>query len=459
LARISDKSIHVPSTMRLLRLLNATTCERGDQCFEYDADTGRSCRISKQVRRSPAYGLALCDACAKISSMNGNHCNYYVLRRHDRLKQVSYNWRLLTYPFVEASTGEKAGPVVTAIQYKQARARSDIESRSLDKLFESMDEVVSAEDTTRAETFLAAYDEAKVDLASYKEHKAEKARKEYWKNVCKRREVSRALLATFESLLDGYEHKDVILEYEWDQYCEWVPDFAMKPVNQLVGMMFRRQSSSNKNTRKKVAETRQFFDSLESAGFLNGQNFLTFLLSSDQQRYMLALYEYCSSVFGENDALLKGLSRRRIDDFVRLVREQKYFDALILAFDDDNSHFKQAFVRHVTGNNNDQHQTSLARRVWDRHVRRFYRFRNETDWRTLFKTCRREYLSLRRSALFYLLKSKTMALLARSGSPRGLTAAQAVDKMYDDDRSHQLLLERNYARLLALHTRYFERGV
>jgi hypothetical protein len=33
---IADKSIHVPSTLRLLRLVNGTKCERGDQCFSYN---------------------------------------------------------------------------------------------------------------------------------------------------------------------------------------------------------------------------------------------------------------------------------------------------------------------------------------------------------------------------------------------------------------------------------------
>lgn len=33
---LEKKSIHVPSTFRLLRLVNGTKCERGDQCLSYD---------------------------------------------------------------------------------------------------------------------------------------------------------------------------------------------------------------------------------------------------------------------------------------------------------------------------------------------------------------------------------------------------------------------------------------
>jgi hypothetical protein len=33
---MQDKAIHVPSTLRLLRLVNGTKCERGDQCFSYN---------------------------------------------------------------------------------------------------------------------------------------------------------------------------------------------------------------------------------------------------------------------------------------------------------------------------------------------------------------------------------------------------------------------------------------
>ena len=56
---IQPRNIHIPSTLRLLRLLNAKYCERGPKCFNYNAETGTSLNVSFSfVTRQ--YGLCLC---------------------------------------------------------------------------------------------------------------------------------------------------------------------------------------------------------------------------------------------------------------------------------------------------------------------------------------------------------------------------------------------------------------
>ena len=58
---IHPRNIHIPSTLRLLRLLNATYCERGTKCFNYNTETGTPQKVlyTKSSEKRP-YGLCLC---------------------------------------------------------------------------------------------------------------------------------------------------------------------------------------------------------------------------------------------------------------------------------------------------------------------------------------------------------------------------------------------------------------
>ena len=58
---IQPQNIHIPSTLRLLRLLNATYCERGTECFNYNSETGKAQKIWYRTATSRPYGLCLCD--------------------------------------------------------------------------------------------------------------------------------------------------------------------------------------------------------------------------------------------------------------------------------------------------------------------------------------------------------------------------------------------------------------
>ena len=54
---IQPQNIYIPSTLRLLRLLNATYCERGTKCFKYNTETKTPQKLFSTKR---PYGLCLC---------------------------------------------------------------------------------------------------------------------------------------------------------------------------------------------------------------------------------------------------------------------------------------------------------------------------------------------------------------------------------------------------------------
>ena len=68
ISEVRNRSIHVPSALRLLRLLCAKRCERGPNCFAYNLKTGLSSAegLTYSQDNSPLpFGLALCATCRK----------------------------------------------------------------------------------------------------------------------------------------------------------------------------------------------------------------------------------------------------------------------------------------------------------------------------------------------------------------------------------------------------------
>lgn len=57
---IKPRNIYIPSTSRLLRLLNAVRCERGSLCYKYNTDTGKSKKLTGKMLKKRPFGLCLC---------------------------------------------------------------------------------------------------------------------------------------------------------------------------------------------------------------------------------------------------------------------------------------------------------------------------------------------------------------------------------------------------------------
>ena len=53
---INNRSIHIPSAHRMLRLLNAKACERGDRCWGKNLNTGKAMELNRTSTCRP-FGL------------------------------------------------------------------------------------------------------------------------------------------------------------------------------------------------------------------------------------------------------------------------------------------------------------------------------------------------------------------------------------------------------------------
>ena len=113
LGYVGNRSIHVPSARRLLRLLCAKSCEMGDRCWGRNLDTGRAAALPPGNTTRP-FGLALCDKCVKFGTTKVPYSHFGRFQRGVAFHQ----WNLLFDPVVavEAKAAEGGTAAGTAAE-------------------------------------------------------------------------------------------------------------------------------------------------------------------------------------------------------------------------------------------------------------------------------------------------------------------------------------------------------
>lgn len=111
---IQTRSIHVPSAHRMLRLLNAKSCERGDRCWGKNLNTGKAMSLNIHSFSRP-FGLAICDKCVKFGTTKVPYSHF------SRFQQgvAFYQWNLLFDPQRDLKTGDVHGPLLEVLELQQ----------------------------------------------------------------------------------------------------------------------------------------------------------------------------------------------------------------------------------------------------------------------------------------------------------------------------------------------------
>lgn len=123
---LQNRSIHLPSPMRLLRLLNATQCERGDDCWGKNLCTGRPGALDLTSPCRP-FGLAICEKCIKYGTTNISYSHFS--RHHNGV--AFFQWNKLMDAHVDFK-GERHGSLVRVIELQQIESSFDnAEDRNL----------------------------------------------------------------------------------------------------------------------------------------------------------------------------------------------------------------------------------------------------------------------------------------------------------------------------------------
>eukprot|EP00970_Alexandrium_tamarense_P009841 scaffold1967_cov199-Alexandrium_tamarense.AAC.23 len=218
---MTSRSIHIPSAHRMLRLLNAKSCERGDMCWGKNLVTGKPMAIEQTMSCRP-FGLAICTKCVKYGTTNIPYSHF------SRFQQgvAFHTWNKLMDPQVDPRTGEANGSLVKVIELQQIESSfSQTEDRK--EALEAM--VVRAIETSGkycpshyedvAASYCEMFDASCKEADDYihseqmKEHQKYVERRD--ERVAKRLQRVRGIYNQVEELLADCPMKEIALSCTW----------------------------------------------------------------------------------------------------------------------------------------------------------------------------------------------------------------------------------------------------
>ena len=227
---VRNRSIHVPSALRLLRLLCAQRCERGANCWNYDLKSQLASTDGLANRNgSRPYGLALCKTCC--SDVSHYVYSLPILKGEEKIYEYGWN-RLICFAkatdVLNLSNGELVGPIMDAKDITRitiAHTENGAKQNAYDKLLiecygeEGSEERFSYEE--ECTELVALSDKAKEELRVWKEAKKRREEEERQRRkdamIARRKAKLQPLIAALEeAVADSPQHlKDLVLDYEW----------------------------------------------------------------------------------------------------------------------------------------------------------------------------------------------------------------------------------------------------
>jgi hypothetical protein len=354
---VNDRAIHVPSPIRLLRLICAKRCERGANCWEYDLKTELS--ASKNVENSylRPFGFALCSKCSSDIGVTLTSWWNHWARLEDKIAKA--NWNQLLNPnnaadLVIGPNGENIGPRFNALQVLQMCATHVGDCDKQEEAFEALvkrlygedgsDELVAYEQTCGE--FVQIYEAALSDLKAWEEAKENREREErkrrHEEAIAKKKKNLLPLISALEEAVANEPLKDLALDFEWQNSQSDPIKFACCFVSGPFGRMFEAPSSSTKKKLNAAFTTvRERLQILADNEDFTSLAFLTPLIDSNatwKKRFLQKVLTHCQE---KNVNSLQGIvksprtwgsgrctDRHNLnDDFFRMLDEKKYFDA------------------------------------------------------------------------------------------------------------------------------------
>lgn len=244
------RSIHLPSPHRLLRLMNAKQCERGDDCWGKNLCTGKPGGLDEHSTARP-FGLAICSQCIKYGTSTVSYRHF----SNDTKGVAFYQWNKLMDARVDF-LGEKHGPLVRVIELQQIDSSFDNNQdrkMHLESILERAHEGTAhcpLHYEKMAKEYVELFDEAE------KEADRRLREEEEMKNmeIAERREEKqsrkvarvRAIFDALEDYLEDCPNKEMALECTWREHdyqeclkfkCTlvdgWMRHMVMAPVSGL----------------------------------------------------------------------------------------------------------------------------------------------------------------------------------------------------------------------------------
>lgn len=352
---VSNRSIHLPSPHRLLRLLNAKSCERGAKCFGKNLNTGKSMTLSGSFHRT--CGMALCENCIKFNTTKIGY-NWHG-------KNVALDgWRTLTNPYQD-DNGAWHGPLVGVLELQQIQ-NSYSEREEKEKALAGFVEKALTENSNlcpshyeeKAAAYSEIYDAAEKEADDYVEkklkeqlQKSDECRQE---RIAKRLTKLRAVHAQMVEIMEDCPMKELAMECTWNEETERnILKFECYFVQQSMSTMISAPSYANKSAVSTVTKTiKQKFNILQEKDFFSYAS-----IANTSNRFRKAMYEYCINKLTPK-RLLK--STRADVDFFMQVEENKPTRALVRALNGIETALEDIFALSVARSNENEAEDPVA---------------------------------------------------------------------------------------------------
>jgi hypothetical protein len=218
---INNRSIHVPSAHRMLRLLNAKSCERGDRCWGKNLNTGKAMLLNRHSYSRP-FGLAICEKCVKFGTTKVPYSHF------SRFQQgvAFHQWNLLMDPQRDLKTGDVHGPLLEVLELQQIEnsyANNDDKKCALEgvvaKALTNEGKYCPIHYEEKAAAYRELYENAEKDADEVVVAALERDTVEYIKRreerIAKRMIRIRSIYALLEEILVDCPLKDLALDCTW----------------------------------------------------------------------------------------------------------------------------------------------------------------------------------------------------------------------------------------------------
>ena len=483
---VENRSIHMPSTHRLLRLVSAKRCERGSDCTAYNLLAEHSAQLRTHEKVSLSFGLAFCSKCR---DMLCTYSGYHTPVRSLGIVASDHYSRTLGQAQFEACTGDPIGPILFTPEVSRilnTYSQRDDQIEALTNVYDDVTPYAEKSNEEQCVALVQCHQETMDRYSALKEKKAQTRRDEIeakrTARCAKKEENVQRVIKTMKECLEGYQHKGRILQ---GRYLE---DGTFKlrygPARAILGSFLAAPSkASKKKIVAAVQETKRIFDLLEANNFFNGRLFEVLLKSITVGfRARRSLIKYCQSDLSAIELLTRAWKHSYwyhwnespamafdYKPFMSFIEKGDIIRAIfsVLTNEQKDAAAVNSFVKASPMDCYSQGR-KLARNVWDDDAKTTVAHNTSLEMYTrCHSRCYAMYKQLRQNYYDYINDEETQRFLSETRFPRNrlvpleyFDRQDAIDTVLDIKplAEKEALRERDFETLLEAHRYFFQQG-
>ena len=354
---VRSRSIHVPSPLRLLRLLCAKRCERGANCWEYDLKAQLSGAEGVKADNRP-YGLALCKTCGKDLGQKFRYWEQPWRDWQDKSRICIHGWcRVINFAraadVLNTCHDEQVGPIIEAKDISRISVahteKTEKENAYKQLLIECYGEEGSEERTSYEEEcneLVSLFENAEVKLQIWlynrQNEKREEARVKHDEALAKKNSSIEPILTALEAAVAESPLKGLALNFRRQDVTSEAVRFRYFFMRDTMSKLIKAPSSATpKNLTAALATVKRKLTILSSSEDFFNLSFLSSAIetssNSREKRTLQKMLEKVRPYFYSMQSFM-GTSQPRgseydwnktNDRFFELLEQQDYSTALL----------------------------------------------------------------------------------------------------------------------------------